>query len=289
MRNFPRASVPAFLLIIFISQPLWAAHFLWRAEGVGSAYILGSIHVARPELYPLPEPVMEAFRRSRQLVVEVDAGAIDAPKLQAYIRAHGLAGGGSSLEKSLSPETREILAQSGLKTARVEALKPWLAALTLQTEAVRAAGYDEKYGLDKFFLKEARGRGLDIIELETLPEQMAPLAEMSLQEADLFFRVTLFELAGLQAMMEGMFESWRKGDAEAFAAIFFREYDKYPELLPVLDKVIFRRNEKMAARIEKLLRRPDGPYFIVIGAGHLVGPGSVLDLLAKSGCRIQQE
>ena len=45
------------------------------------------------------------------------------------------------------------------------------------------------------------------------------------------------------------------------------------------------RNANMAARIADLLGKP-GTSFVVVGAGHLVGKGSVIDLLEASGVRI---
>ena len=284
------AAVWAVLVFMLISPPLWAANFLWQVEspGGGRAYILGSIHLARAGLYPLAEPIMASFRNSRQLAVELDVEALDQAELTAYVSRHGLADDGRPPEERLSPETLEILRQSPFKTDHLKALKPWLAALTLQLDVMRQYGYGEEYGLDRFFLEEAKRRGLAIIELESLAEQMDPLAEMTALESDLFFRATVLELSELSNIMETMFEAWRNGDTEKFARIFFQEYDKYPELTPLLDRVIFRRNEKMAARIDKLLSPAGGPCFIVIGAGHLAGPGSVLELLAEKGHRLTQ-
>lgn len=285
-----RAAMLTVFLIFFVAAPLQAANFLWQVEAEcgGEAYILGSIHLAQAGLYPLAEPIMESFYKSRQLAVELDVEAMDEAELVAYIRTHGLSGNGRPLKENLSPATLEIFTKSDFDTEPFAGVKPWLAALTLQVNVMRGYGYDEKYGLDRYFLREAKTRGLPIVELETLEEQMGPLAMMTDEESDLFFRATILELSELSHIMEKMFEAWRTGDAKGFAAVFFQEYDKYPELTPILDKVIFRRNDTMAARIEKLLARPGEPYFIVIGAGHLVGPGSVLELLEKTGHSVKQ-
>lgn len=283
------AAMAAFL-ILFICSPLWAANFLWHVESAagGEAYILGSIHLAQPGLYPLAEPIMDSFQRSQHLVVELDIEALDQNEVLTYVRQHGLANDGRGLNERLSPQTRKILAQSPFQTERFRTLKPWMAALSLQMEVIRQHGYDEEYGLDRFFLRQARGRAMNIVELESLGEQMAPLAEMSEGESDLFFRATILELKDFPEIMGAMFTAWQKGDAAEFARIFFQEYNVYPELVPILDKVIFRRNDAMAARLEKLLSQADGPYFVVIGAGHVAGPGSVLEILADTGHRIEQ-
>ncbi|UQZ89073.1 hypothetical protein C4J81_07625 [Deltaproteobacteria bacterium Smac51] len=279
------------LLVMVLTSPLTAANFLWQVtskEG-GQAYVLGSIHLAQEGLYPLRDRIMEAFHRSGRLVVELDVQAIDHEKMTRYVAKHGFSSDNRTLEERLSPETRSILKQSGFKTALLNPLKPWMAALALQLDVMHQYGYDEEYGLDRFFLTEAKARGLAIIELETLGEQMEPLVNMTEEESDLFFRATILELKNLPNIINAMFDAWVEGDADGFGDIFFQEYDAYPELVPVLDKVVFHRNDKMAARIKKLLSRPSRePYFIVIGAGHLVGPKNVLTRLKEKGCDVTQ-
>ena len=43
--------------------------FLWKVTGKtgGTAYLLGSIHVATPDMYPLPKEIDEAFEASKVL------------------------------------------------------------------------------------------------------------------------------------------------------------------------------------------------------------------------------
>lgn len=48
------------------------------------------------------------------------------------------------------------------------------------------------------------------------------------------------------------------------------------------DAVLYKRNVAMASKIEGYLAQ-DGIYFVVIGAGHYVGPRSIIELLEQSG------
>jgi uncharacterized protein YbaP (TraB family) len=47
------------------------------------------------------------------------------------------------------------------------------------------------------------------------------------------------------------------------------------------------RNARMAERIESIARSGT-PAFVAVGAGHLVGPDSVITLLRKKGLSIRQ-
>ncbi len=54
----------------------------------------------------------------------------------------------------------------------------------------------------------------------------------------------------------------------------------------VLAKLFDERNAKMAAKIEQLLQT-DRTYFIIVGAGHLVGKNGLLALLGQKH-RVEQ-
>ncbi len=277
--------------IFWLAAPAPARNFLWEIEAPNGvrAYILGSIHLASASLYPLNPVIEEDFGRSAALVVEIDTEAMPPELVANFIAAHGYAADGRPILERLSPETRDLLRRSGLYRPQLDPLEPWLAALVIQMEVLEKHGFTGAYGLDRHFIDQARKREMPVIELETLDEQMGLLADMNEKEADLFLRSAVVEMDELPNIIGDFLKTWRKGDTAGFADIFFKEYDKYPELVPLLDKIIFHRNERMAARINALLEK-DGPrpLFIVVGAGHLVGDRSILVDLAARGYIVRQ-
>ncbi|MGE5894163.1 MAG: TraB/GumN family protein, partial [bacterium] len=60
-----------------------------------------------------------------------------------------------------------------------------------------------------------------------------------------------------------------------------------PAIEPVYEKIIYKRNEGMASKIEGLLKT-ERTCFIVVGAGHLVGKKSIIELLRPKGYSIRQ-
>jgi uncharacterized protein YbaP (TraB family) len=55
----------------------------------------------------------------------------------------------------------------------------------------------------------------------------------------------------------------------------------------VIEKVFDERNVKMVDRIEAFLKAKD-QYFVVVGAGHLVGPKGIVKLLEAKGYQVEQ-
>lgn len=272
------------------AQPLSAANFIWKvtSKNGGESYIMGSLHLATEGLYPLREPIMSAFARANALAVEVDSDSLPPEAMTNYIMAHGISRDKRPLLERLTPATRAILEKSDYYNPSLSPMAPWLVALAIQMEAMEKFGFKTEYGLDHYFSGLARQRGLKIVSLETLEDQLNLLSEMNEAEADLFLRSTLLELDDLPKTMGTFLDTWNEGDVAGFAAAFFDEYDKYPELLPVLDKLIFLRNKKMAETIDRLLRQSNKVHFIIVGAGHLVGEKSILAHLAAKGYQFQQ-
>ena len=56
---------------------------------------------------------------------------------------------------------------------------------------------------------------------------------------------------------------------------------------PFYEAVLYARDRSMADRLLELLAQP-GRYFTVVGAGHVVGAGSIPDRLASAGMHVER-
>ncbi|MEW6267429.1 MAG: TraB/GumN family protein [Thermodesulfobacteriota bacterium] len=262
-------------------------NFLWQVNsGHHNLYLMGSIHLAKPDLYPLDPCFEEAFADSEVLVVEADVTAVAQDKLQTWLLANGLYPPEDSLEKHLSDKTKTKLAELDVDLAAINRFRPWLAAITIQTQKLNALGFNEKYGLDRYFLEKASGRK-KIKELEGMDAQLRIFQRLSPADQELFLYSTLEELENTAATIDRIIQCWRSGDAAAFEKIFFRDYTSRPESQRLVRRVIFERNRKMQARIEKFLKT--GPtHFVIVGAGHLVGAKGIVSGLKAKGYQVKQ-
>lgn len=138
-------------------------HFLWsvRSESA-TVYLLGSIHVAKAELYPLPRAIEAAFDQSDTLVLEVNPAEFDQSKLQALFFRHGLYPPGETLDRKVAEETYTLaekkFKESGMPIGPLSQFKPWVLAVMLQAAELQRLGFDKQYGIDEHFLVQAQGK-----------------------------------------------------------------------------------------------------------------------------------
>jgi len=55
----------------------------------------------------------------------------------------------------------------------------------------------------------------------------------------------------------------------------------------IYEKLIYERNRNMVSKIEEFLRTKE-TYFVVVGAGHLVGKKGIIEMLRGKGYPVEQ-
>jgi hypothetical protein len=265
--------------------------FLWKARSATNCvYILGSIHLVRPSLYPLAEEIERSFELSDILVVEVNLEQFDPQLVAQMFIERGVYSGGSALKDHLSQETFTLTADklAGLEMdfASVALFKPWFLSITLVTLELLKLGFDPEYGIDKHFVLKAKD-SKRILELESLEYQLDLFDGFSDRQQELFLFSTLLDLDIIEKEMDSMICAWENGDTGKLEEILTQGLYAYPEILPIYDKIFYQRNKNMASKIEGFLKGED-TYFVVVGAGHLVGSKGIIQLLKNKGYSVRQ-
>ncbi|AKQ69869.1 hypothetical protein A176_006781 [Myxococcus hansupus] len=266
--------------------------FLWEVTDSkgGLAYLVGSVHLGKEGTLPLTPSMETAFEKSDVLVVEVDVGKVDTADMQRLLRGLGLLPKGQRLTDRLEPETMMLLGSTaerlGLELRNLERLRPWLVGLTIGVMEFQRAGYQQGHGVDRAFLDRARGVQMDIVELETAESQLRLLAETPEPLQDLMLRDQLRRERPVAEVLELLIGTWKAGDAERLAQLLL-EGAEDPTYRPVYERIFFERNQQMARSMEAMLAEPR-THFVVVGAGHVVGPGGIVDLLQKRGFTARQ-
>ena len=265
--------------------------FLWKAASShATVYLLGSIHVAKKELYPLRKTIEDAFKVSEVLVVEANINDANT-LLEAQMRtmATSVYGEGDALERHVSSKTygltKKKLAESGLDINQFAMCKPWFVAMTITGLELKKLGFDPLLGIDAYFLGQAVDK--KIIELESADFQIKLLSGFSEKEQELFLFSTIIDTNNLRQGLDTLFKSWVSGDAPMVEKLTFKGLAEYPELSSLLEKLLYQRNITMASKIEGFLKT-GGTYFVVVGAGHLIGAKGILKLLERKGYTAQQ-
>jgi uncharacterized protein YbaP (TraB family) len=276
----------------------WAAatktekHLLWRTEiGSGSVYLLGSIHFGTPEMYPLPAVMISAFNQADALVVEADVLNIDPTQMAQLVADKAMYRDGSSLQQHVSAKTWRDLTKAtaslGLPVELLGPQKPWFASMTLTALALNKIGFREDLGIDQHFLQAASGKK-KIIELESLAWQLGLFEQLSEQEQVIMLEETLRELDQGKDFFDRMLSAWQAGSASGINDLFAEGLSKDAASEHLNKLIMIDRNRSMAAKIEKMAKQ-GGRYFVVVGAGHLVGDESIVALLKKWGYQVDQQ
>jgi len=258
----------------------------WKVESESATvYMLGSIHIAGDDLYPLPFHIENAFNKSDYLVVEVDITNIDQNEILQLIAMHGHLGDGQTLSTVIPQSTYEAVknefSEYGINILQFERVNPWVVAITLSQLQMMKFGFRPEYGVDLYFLSDARDE-MEIIELETGADQISIFSDLSMELQILLLEDFLYDLTLPRERVHDLFEAYKRWDAAWIRDFIFESVGKHPELQPLYEKLLDDRNVNMAEKIDSFLRN-EGTYFVVVGAGHLFGEMGIIELLRKKG------
>lgn len=255
---------------------------LWQVtDGERSLYILGSIHMLRPETYPLDDAIYAAFDASDVIAYEIDLSQMAAAA--PLMLARGFYQDGRRLQDVLPGEVyadlSEHFGELGLPLQPFAAAKPWFMAITLSALVMQQGGYEGAHGVDMHFLERTQKAGKQIVALETMEEQLDVFEGLTDEEQVTMLRSTLDELDAGTGMLDEMTDMWQRGDVDGIAAMTTESMEGQPNLEK---RILHDRNERWVPQIEQLLQS-GRPAMVIVGLAHLAGRGSVIDLLRARG------
>jgi uncharacterized protein len=261
-----------------------ALHALWELHGKhNTVYILGSIHVLRPSDYPLAPAVLRAYSDAKSIFMEVNLQEIDPQRMQIELLASARLPEGQTLPSIMGKERYEragVLAREvGVDISIFDAFAPWFVAEAISQLQLQQLGFQAQSGVEMFFLEHARSDSKSVAGLETIHDQIALFDAMPMDEQADYLVSSLQEAHDLPKEVDAMVHAWQRGDTVWFADQLKSEFGRDPALY---QSVLVARNRKWVPKIEALLN-DDKNYLVIVGTGHLVGQGSVIELLAKDG------
>jgi uncharacterized protein YbaP (TraB family) len=264
-------------------NPLWSVR-----TGKNTLYLLGSLHLMRGDSYPLSDEIEKAYAQCQKVVFETDIEAITGPAMFEKMMALGVYPSDQTLAQGVSGDTydsfRKKITALGLPMAQFERLRPWVSALMIIGVELLKLGFDPNLGVDRYFFNKAKQDNKECAFLETMDEQMALFANMNESEQEAFLRQTLKDLDILETLADQMETAWKTGDADKLGALMQMSFKEHPSLYR---RLVTQRNEKWIKPIERLMNQEEN-VLVVVGAGHLVGSKSVIDLLQARGHKAVQ-
>ena len=263
--------------------------FFWELTRQNTTlYILGSIHLANEDVYPLDEAIIRAFERSDLLIEEVDIINADTLAAQNYVMANSALPSGQTLTDYLTAENEqrliEILTDLEIPYERVQTMQPWVIENTLVLLRSADADMDEEHGIDLYFAAEAYKAGKETYGLETMVGQLSMLNSISMESQVYILEEAIREYDNLDAELSELLEIWKKGDVTKMEEVLLSSFNESDAGREYYQSLLIQRNRDWFAQIVDLSEEGTAPtMFIVVGAGHLVGADNLIEMLVLEG------
>jgi uncharacterized protein len=248
--------------------------FFYKVEKDGkTSYLLGTWHVGIDGEKQLPKSVWDAFAAAKTFAMEADPA--DPAMLTAVMRTDG-----TTLEDELGPEHwAKLEAQLGKDADRVNKLKPAAAALLLQYKDL-----PQTMGMDLAFVTKAKAAQKQLAFLESAALQV----ELLHRWVDIrVLKQTIDDPDGTKRALADALAAYMIGD-DATLAVMVIDRQQWTaagyteaEVDQFANEILVARNAAWIPNLEPLLAAGDA--FVAVGAGHLVGAKSVVELLTAKG------
>jgi uncharacterized protein YbaP (TraB family) len=272
--------------------------FYVATRGKTTIYLLGTLHVGDPNDYPpshpFRAPILGALAASPTLALELSPD--DLLVSQDDVSKYGVCAY-QCLPKLLpDPLWRKLetrLRGNPAALDEIRKMRPWLAALLVETYDSLSAGLQTEYGteaqLQNVYLRQ-KGK---VVGLERLAEQMRAFTGLTLaQQREMLAQDLVQTPAENVADVRTLHRLWRVGDADAIAAWEAAKSEKLARdqriSAQVDNKIVFDRNRRFVNRM-LAIAAPNKPVFVAIGALHLGGQKGVLQLLRQRGFVVEPD
>ena len=252
-------------------------------------YLLGTVHILRPETNWQSEEITNAIASADTVVFEADVSSPAAQQeLARLVLSEGLFTDGRTLSDVLS-ERQEMKLAKVLKTmdlpySSIQPMRPWFAALTMSNVAMVKGGFDPESGVEIVLTEQANKSGKSLDFLETAKDQILILSGLPEDAQVDFLMSSADSLGDTPEMLDVLVSEWADGDVAGLGVLMSDPDTMGSEI--VYEALLLERNQNWVPKIEAMLDEP-GIRLVAVGAAHLAGDDSVIEMLRDKGYDIQ--
>ena len=277
------------MMVLFVCTWASAESSVWKVQKDKNVIYLGAtFHLLRQTDYPLPPEFDEAYRASDMLVFETDMLKLIDPSTQQMLLAKSMYTDGSTIADHLSAGTYAELSaycdSIGIPLKVLKQFRPSMLMETLTAMELLKLGVTQQ-GVDMYYYGKAVKDHKKVEGLETVEEQIDKFISAADGKEDDYVRHSLDDMKTVKELFEHFAYAWRKGDESKMSELMVSEFKgKQPSLYR---KLVTDRNNKWLPQIEAYINTPE-TEFILVGAGHLVGPTGIIEDLRNKGYLVDQ-
>jgi len=268
---------------------------LWEVrKGKQVAWLLGTIHVGRPEFYPLPASRLALLKRADAIVLEADIS--DTPRAISATQKYAVyPEGAPGLDTRLTPELRQrieaVLARNQLDPVPMMRMKPWMLANVLALFEAAQAGYMPALSVEAYLLRVAKADNKQVFEFEGIEQQfeLFEQAPWATQVAFLEEALKAVETRGARRELNRIVQAWETADRVSLERLLveMRAQSSTGSRFTI-DTILLGQHPKMVRKIETMMA--DGKsYMFAVGALHLIGPQGLVELLRARGYTLTEQ
>ena len=265
----------------------------WRVSraGVAPSYLLGTIHLSDERVTALSPAVQDALDAAKHVALEVaDLSPQAFGAALGRLRSKFLFEDGRSLGALLEPQelatAATALAKAGFPQPVHERLRPWFVTLMLAlSDCERARAQAGRLALDLHIAARAAKRGVPILGLETLDDQLGVMAGVPENDQLTVLKATLKTHSQNADLVETMLQRYLARDMAKLLPLqteMIRASGHDPASFKSFQNALLTvRNPRMRDAALPILA--NGEAFIAVGALHLIGDDGLVSLLRQAG------
>jgi uncharacterized protein YbaP (TraB family) len=280
-----KAALALAILALFAPAGASAAPAMWEVRDADSAIrLFGSVHMLPTDLQWRTPALEAAIASSQQVYFETDIGPRGFLALTITMMVAQFQAMDRPWLHLLTDAERDRLAAAieplGITLEQAGLTPPWMLSMEIastQMSDVPASGtYAPEAGVewtlqwelvpDRKAYLETPGAQFDLMATGTLEEQVQAL-------------IAMLDETGSSGALADIIRAWASGDVEAIADSVAPRNDAERAEVELL---LLDRNRNWMPALETLLAQ-NREDLVVVGAAHLAGEGSVLDLLEQAG------
>jgi uncharacterized protein YbaP (TraB family) len=262
---------------------------MWKvSDRDTSIYLFGTVHLLPPGTHWRTAKFDKAASEAGTLVVETIIDEKNPQPFVAELVRLSVRPGLPPILDRVRPEKRAalqaVIAKSGIPEAALNNLETWAAAFQLLQLQFKELGVSGTDGVELALRTSFSAAGKPVEQLETNAQQLGffdTLPEAAQRE---LLEGAIEEPAKAKVQFDAMVAAWMSGDVDAIGRTFNSEFQASPELKQAL---LLQRNANWSYWLHSRLAQP-GTLLVAVGAGHLAGSDSVVEMLKKRGLRVQR-
>lgn len=263
------------------SSPAQKSSLLWKISGNGLAapsYLFGTFHILCKEDFFVSDILAAKFRSTKKFYGELK---MDDPALQVQLMSK-MTMAGKTLESLMTKDEYSRASQNfqditGMKLNMFNNFKPFVPLSLLAIKSINCSGQVQP---ETEFLRIANDNHIQVAGLETVDDQVNAIDKQPLDSQVNSLKQMLQNFDSVKISMSKMIAVYKGRNIDSIYALMRKEgvNDSFEADL------ITDRNRKWLPLIKKAIMA--SPIFIAVGAGHLGGPGGVLNLLRRQGYKV---